>query len=76
MNKLFITICRLTALSALQGAARMVLQGNIHPSQIKDAVTSTLFSHFPPHLSPLELPSLQPPVDVQLRVCSLWKTEG
>jgi len=31
---------------AFQGAARMVLQGNIHPAQIKDAVSST-FSLFP-----------------------------
>jgi len=35
---------------AFQGAARMVLQGNIHPAQIKDAVSSTssLFP-FPPN---------------------------
>ncbi len=36
-------------LPAFQGAARMVLQGNIHPAQIKDAVSSTfdfsLLSH-------------------------------
>ena len=28
-------------LTALQGAARMVLHGGTHPAQLKDAVTST-----------------------------------
>lgn len=30
---------------ALQGAARMILQGGIHPAQLKDAVTSTCISY-------------------------------
>ena len=37
-----IWINRLTSIiiPALQGAARMVLQGGAHPAQIKDSVTS------------------------------------
>lgn len=56
--------------SALQGAARMVLQSGQHPSQLKDAVTSKLI----PQLSLFFLthcPKLL--VDVQLLDCLPWK---